>query len=151
MMILYLFTTVPHPHGHWQLQELLGKSDTCTYEDLELLSVEEAFIHWEFHVAELSFMTCCLGPVELKSKPKNRTRREEVFAAHEASLLTLLTVYSIIDELGMVTELLEGCQRRQDICSTFAGVQQPRSCFALKKVAVQGSLHFCHLAAYHLH
>ena len=24
MMIMYLFTTVPHPHGHWQLQELLG-------------------------------------------------------------------------------------------------------------------------------
>ena len=21
---MYLFTTVPHPHGHWQLQELLG-------------------------------------------------------------------------------------------------------------------------------
>ena len=24
MMMMYLFTTVPHPHGHWQLQELLG-------------------------------------------------------------------------------------------------------------------------------
>ena len=24
MMLMYLFTTVPHPHGHWQLQELLG-------------------------------------------------------------------------------------------------------------------------------
>ena len=23
---MYLFTTVPHPHGHWQLQELLGNS-----------------------------------------------------------------------------------------------------------------------------
>ena len=23
-MMMYLFTTVPHPHGHWQLQELLG-------------------------------------------------------------------------------------------------------------------------------
>ena len=23
---MYLFTTVPHPHGHWQLQELLGYS-----------------------------------------------------------------------------------------------------------------------------
>ena len=23
---LYLFTTVPHPHGHWQLQELLGNN-----------------------------------------------------------------------------------------------------------------------------
>ena len=22
--MMYLFTTVPHPHGHWQLQELLG-------------------------------------------------------------------------------------------------------------------------------
>ena len=22
--VMYLFTTVPHPHGHWQLQELLG-------------------------------------------------------------------------------------------------------------------------------
>ena len=24
MYMMYLFTTVPHPHGHWQLQELLG-------------------------------------------------------------------------------------------------------------------------------
>ena len=23
---MYLFTTVPHPHGHWQLQELLGNN-----------------------------------------------------------------------------------------------------------------------------
>ena len=23
-VMMYLFTTVPHPHGHWQLQELLG-------------------------------------------------------------------------------------------------------------------------------
>ena len=23
-MMMYLLTTVPHPHGHWQLQELLG-------------------------------------------------------------------------------------------------------------------------------
>ena len=23
-MMMYLFTTVPDPHGHWQLQELLG-------------------------------------------------------------------------------------------------------------------------------
>ena len=22
--MMYPFTTVPHPHGHWQLQELLG-------------------------------------------------------------------------------------------------------------------------------
>ena len=22
--VMYLVTTVPHPHGHWQLQELLG-------------------------------------------------------------------------------------------------------------------------------
>ena len=24
LFLMYLFTTVPHPHGHWQLQELLG-------------------------------------------------------------------------------------------------------------------------------
>ena len=24
MMMMYLFTTVQHPHGHWQLRELLG-------------------------------------------------------------------------------------------------------------------------------
>ena len=24
MMMMYLFTTVTHPHGHWQLQELFG-------------------------------------------------------------------------------------------------------------------------------
>ena len=23
-VMMYLFTTVPHPHGHWQLQDLLG-------------------------------------------------------------------------------------------------------------------------------
>ena len=23
---MYRFTTVPHPHGHWQLQELLGNT-----------------------------------------------------------------------------------------------------------------------------
>ena len=23
---MYLFTTVPYPHGHWQLQELLGNT-----------------------------------------------------------------------------------------------------------------------------
>ena len=28
--IVYLCTTVPHPHGHWQLQELLGDTCTCT-------------------------------------------------------------------------------------------------------------------------
>ena len=22
--VMYLLTTLPHPHGHWQLQELLG-------------------------------------------------------------------------------------------------------------------------------
>ena len=27
MMMMYLFTTVPHPHGHWQLQELLGNQE----------------------------------------------------------------------------------------------------------------------------
>ena len=21
---MYMFTTLPHPHGHWQIQELLG-------------------------------------------------------------------------------------------------------------------------------
>ena len=26
--MMYLFTTVPHPHGHWQLQELLGNLTT---------------------------------------------------------------------------------------------------------------------------
>ena len=25
--VMYLFTTVPHPHGHWQLQELLGNAE----------------------------------------------------------------------------------------------------------------------------
>ena len=25
---MYLFTTVPHPHGHWQLQELFGKGSS---------------------------------------------------------------------------------------------------------------------------
>ena len=29
MMMMYLFTTVPHPHGHWQLQELLGNEKVC--------------------------------------------------------------------------------------------------------------------------
>ena len=24
-VMMHLFTTVPHPHGHWQLQEILGK------------------------------------------------------------------------------------------------------------------------------
>ena len=28
-MMMYLFTTVPHPHGHWQLQELLGNQGRC--------------------------------------------------------------------------------------------------------------------------
>ena len=27
MTLMYLFTTVPHPHGHWQLQELLGNRE----------------------------------------------------------------------------------------------------------------------------
>ena len=26
--VMYLFTTEPHPHGHWQLQELLGNRNT---------------------------------------------------------------------------------------------------------------------------
>ena len=25
--MMYLATTVPHPHGHWQLQELLGNKN----------------------------------------------------------------------------------------------------------------------------
>ena len=31
MMMMYLFTTVPHPHGHWQLQELLGNHEDLIY------------------------------------------------------------------------------------------------------------------------
>ena len=29
LFMMYLFTTVPHPHGHWQLQELLGNLCMC--------------------------------------------------------------------------------------------------------------------------
>ena len=28
--MMHLFTTVPHPHGHWPLQELLGKHTHVT-------------------------------------------------------------------------------------------------------------------------
>ena len=40
----YLFTTLPHPHGHWQLQELLGnrqeKRQTCIITLATMLSTE---------------------------------------------------------------------------------------------------------------
>ena len=29
MYVMYLLTTLPHPHKHWQLQELLGNQ--CVY------------------------------------------------------------------------------------------------------------------------
>ena len=39
MMMLYLFTTVPHPHGHWQLQEILGDADVIYYMNRNRLPV----------------------------------------------------------------------------------------------------------------
>ena len=30
---MYLFTTVPHAHGHWQLHELLGNRYINRYDD----------------------------------------------------------------------------------------------------------------------
>ena len=38
MMMMYLFTTVPHPHGHWQLQELLG-NDRYRYSHIYALEI----------------------------------------------------------------------------------------------------------------
>ena len=32
LVCMYLFTTLPHPQGHWQLQELLGNQ--CHHQNL---------------------------------------------------------------------------------------------------------------------
>ena len=32
--MMYRITTVPHPHGHWQLQELLGNHSILPVNDL---------------------------------------------------------------------------------------------------------------------
>ena len=42
--MMYLFTTVPHPHGHWQLQELLG--NLLWSNKYYLYNVNEHFPGW---------------------------------------------------------------------------------------------------------
>ena len=39
-LVTYLFATVPHPHGHWQLQELLG-NQCYHYHHLRLAYLEQ--------------------------------------------------------------------------------------------------------------
>ena len=42
-----LFATVPHPHGHWQLQELLGNhlGDHCVYRKDDMVTIKTTQIH----------------------------------------------------------------------------------------------------------
>ena len=43
-MMMYLFTTVPHPHGHWQPQELFGNQKIYGLADVLVKSPRKLLI-----------------------------------------------------------------------------------------------------------
>ena len=54
---IYLFTTVPHPHGHWQIQELLGNmKDVYT---TSMFVFTHSFANSPWHLCRLIIMECC--------------------------------------------------------------------------------------------
>ena len=51
--MMYLFTTVPHPHGHWQLQELLGNHIEINIWDIKHIEIKASGEGFETHVGSV--------------------------------------------------------------------------------------------------
>ena len=77
MMTMYLFTTVPHPHGHWQLQELLGNNVHVFYAWLEVNTVNAPISsRYKAKLQSNRHEVSTLCPVR---NPYNETRRSQCF------------------------------------------------------------------------